>query len=97
MFTVNNNGQKIGSFHLLADSKDVANSPTPSTHIHSELDIPQRGVHSVYDTGSSNNNNDGGSNNSAPLKRKVLVPRTDSDENNVSLRSPRIVKYLILL
>lgn len=74
---------------MLADSKDVLNSATPATHIHSELEIPQRGVHSVYDTGSSSSSDS--NNNGAPLKRKVLVPRTDADENNV------IFRYLIIV
>lgn len=47
---VRENGQKLGSLELVAEAKDVAQSPTPATHVRAELDVPAQGLHRAFDS-----------------------------------------------
>uniref|UniRef100_A0A1B6KF06 RGS domain-containing protein n=1 Tax=Graphocephala atropunctata TaxID=36148 RepID=A0A1B6KF06_9HEMI len=47
---VSQNGQKMGSFQVVADAKDVGNSATPATHVHAEVEVPAQGVHRSFDS-----------------------------------------------
>lgn len=48
--TVRENGEKVGSLELVAEAKDVAQSPTPATHVRAELDVPAQGLHRAFDS-----------------------------------------------
>lgn len=44
------NGQKVGSVEMVAEAKDVMQSPTPATHLRAEIDVPAQGLHRTFDS-----------------------------------------------
>lgn len=66
------NGEKVEAVEVVADAKQEPGA-TPATHVHAEVEVPSRGIHRTFDSGSATAD-----------KRKFMAPRMDQEDNMVS-------------